>query len=129
MCQNDLLNNWWDLKLQLLQREICNIENKEWCYVACPMCNKGLTSVHPKWFYSKDDIIDEPLLRTKIAITLYNNYSYMCLAFWLSCRRFRIGLQLHCSFGDLSPVIIVLFICFWGRKTKRSCNVRANASN
>lgn len=41
--------------------EICHLANKEWSYIACPLCGKGLTRVLKRWFCPKDDMIDNPL--------------------------------------------------------------------
>ncbi|KAK1414519.1 hypothetical protein QVD17_30265 [Tagetes erecta] len=47
--------------------EISHIVNKEWCYIACPLCGKTLTRVLKQWFCPKDDIIDNALYSYRLS--------------------------------------------------------------
>ncbi|KAK1440307.1 hypothetical protein QVD17_06132 [Tagetes erecta] len=54
--------------------EINSITDNDWCYIACPLCTKGLSEVDGKWFCPKDDIVDDPVYSYRLSTTITDGH-------------------------------------------------------
>ncbi|KAK1411181.1 hypothetical protein QVD17_37727 [Tagetes erecta] len=50
--------------------EINNFTSNKWCYIACPLCTKGLSEVKNGWFCPKDDIVNDPIYSSDAMINI-----------------------------------------------------------
>ncbi|KAK1424103.1 hypothetical protein QVD17_19415 [Tagetes erecta] len=53
--------------------EISSIVDNDWCYIACPICTKGLSEIDGEWFCPKDDIITDVIYSVLVESNKQNN--------------------------------------------------------